>query len=216
MLALLRVLVAWLWTLWVPVNPSNSTRTAISALRAQIELLNKKQDHLEKRINDEISKAQANVSSNKAVTTAALQRKKMYEIELNRLNGSRLQLETQVHTLESADLNAETVHAMKQATRALKGIHGKITIDTADAVMADVQDQTNLAREIAEVISAPVDSFGLGTDKELENELLELQAEALSERLSTSGHVLEAATSADSTEEQSDKIEAKELRAPLA
>lgn len=58
--------------------------------------------------------------------TAALRRKKASEAELDRLAGTRLQLEMQVNTLESANLNAETMAAMKKASEALKVIHGNL------------------------------------------------------------------------------------------
>jgi charged multivesicular body protein 4 len=60
------------------------------------------------------------------VAAAALKRRKMHEIELNRLGDSRFQLETQVNTLESANMNAETMAAMKKASDALKVIHGNM------------------------------------------------------------------------------------------
>jgi len=60
------------------------------------------------------------------VATAALKRKKASEQELDRLAGTRLQLEMQVNTLESANLNAETMAAMKKAADALKVIHGNM------------------------------------------------------------------------------------------
>jgi hypothetical protein len=62
------------------------------------------------------------------VATAALKRKKASEQELDRLGGTRLQLETQVNTLESANLNAETMAAMKKASDALKVIHGNMYV----------------------------------------------------------------------------------------
>ena len=60
------------------------------------------------------------------MATAALRRKKASEAELDRLAGTRLQLEMQVNTLESANLNAETILAMKKASDALKVIHGSL------------------------------------------------------------------------------------------
>lgn len=62
------------------------------------------------------------------VATAALKRKKAHETELDRLGGTRLQLEMQVNTLESANLNAETMAAMKKASDALKVIHGNLCV----------------------------------------------------------------------------------------
>lgn len=45
---------------------------------------------------------------------------------MDRLAGTRLQLEMQVNTLESANLNAETMAAMQKASVALKTIHGNL------------------------------------------------------------------------------------------
>jgi cell division protein FtsB len=63
-----------------------------------------------------------------AVATAALRSKKTHEAELDRLAGTRLQLEMQVNTLESANLNAETMAAMKKASEALGTIHGNLYV----------------------------------------------------------------------------------------
>lgn len=60
------------------------------------------------------------------MATAALRRKKASELELDRMAGTRLQLEMQVNTLESANLNAETMLAMKKASDALNVIHGNM------------------------------------------------------------------------------------------
>jgi charged multivesicular body protein 4 len=65
-----------------------------------------------------------------AVATAALRRKKASEAELDRLAGTRLQLEMQVNTLESANLNAETMAAMKKASEALGHIHGNLYVSS--------------------------------------------------------------------------------------
>ena len=60
------------------------------------------------------------------MATAALRRKKIAEQELDRLSGTRLQIEMQVSTLESANFNVETMAAMKKGSDALKVIHGKL------------------------------------------------------------------------------------------
>lgn len=62
------------------------------------------------------------------MATAALKRKKLAEQELDRLAGTRLQIEMQVSTLESANLNAETMAAMKKGADALKVIHSKVYV----------------------------------------------------------------------------------------
>jgi charged multivesicular body protein 4 len=45
---------------------------------------------------------------------------------MERLNGQRLQLEQQINTLESANLNLETMQAMKKASDALEQVHGSM------------------------------------------------------------------------------------------
>ena len=57
---------------------------------------------------------------------AALKRKKMLENELEKLQGTKFQLEMNVNTLESAKMNQETMSAMKKAADALKHIHGNL------------------------------------------------------------------------------------------
>ena len=60
------------------------------------------------------------------VATSALKSKKAKELDLERLQGTRFQLEMQINSLESASFNAETMAAMKKASTALKDIHGKL------------------------------------------------------------------------------------------
>lgn len=61
---------------------------------------------------------------------AALKRKKMLENELEKLQGTKFQLEMNVNTLESAKMNQETMTAMKKAAGALKHIHGDLYVSS--------------------------------------------------------------------------------------
>jgi len=168
-------------------DPKQSARDAIVTLRHQLQMLEKKEEHLQKKIDEELKKAKQNAVSNKPAATAALKRKKMHENELDKIAGTRLQLEVQVNTLESANLNAETMAAMKKAASALKDIHGNMTLDKVDKVMADVQEQGEIAKEIADVISAPTSNDLLDED-ELQAELAGLEEDVLNERLSEAEH----------------------------
>ncbi|OBZ77139.1 Vacuolar-sorting protein SNF7, partial [Grifola frondosa] len=147
-------------------DPKQSSRDAIVTLRQQLQLIEKKEEYLQKKIDEELKKAKTNAVANKAAATAALRRKKATEQELDRLQGTRFQLEMQVNTLESATFNAETMAAMKKAATALKDIHGKLTIDTVDTTMGEITEQTTLANEDA-----------------LKAELEDLEQEELNERL---------------------------------
>ena len=44
-------------------------------------------------------------------------------------------LENQIYSIESANINQETLNAMKNAGKAMKDIHGNLTIDKVDQIM---------------------------------------------------------------------------------
>ncbi|KAL1937737.1 hypothetical protein VTO73DRAFT_12890 [Trametes versicolor] len=164
-------------------DPKQSSRDAIVTLRQQLQMIEKKEEYLQKKIEEEVKKARANAVSNKAAATAALRRKKVTEQELDRLQNTRFQLEMQVNTLESASFNAENMAAMKKASTALKDIHGKLTIDTVDRTMADIQEQTQLASEVSEAISSSTYA-GVEIDEDsLQQELADLEQDELNDRL---------------------------------
>lgn len=50
-------------------DTQQSTRDAIVTLRQQLQLIEKKEDYLQKKINEELRKAKENVVSNKAGTS---------------------------------------------------------------------------------------------------------------------------------------------------
>lgn len=140
---------------------------------------------------------------------AALRQKKVYENELDRIAGTRMTLETQVNAIESANMNLETMTAMRKGADALRNIHGSLNIDKVDGTMDSIREQMDLTNEISDAISNPV---GMGHDldevsvhvhghqsvrllpahdlllslpiqDELKNELEELEQEELNERL---------------------------------
>jgi charged multivesicular body protein 4 len=131
-------------------DPKKSAREAILTLREQLNMIQKKQEYTQKKIDEDTKKAKFNAVTNKtgafipsltlvvlwamgwyaqwSAALAALRRKKQNETELERLSGMELQLETQVNTLESAHLNQETVLAIKKAAGALQDMQRKLCV----------------------------------------------------------------------------------------
>ncbi|KAJ7498974.1 vacuolar-sorting protein SNF7 [Mycena latifolia] len=169
-------------------DPKQSAREAIVGLRQQLQMIEKKEDHLQKKIEQELKIAKANAVSNKPLATSALKRKRANETQLEQLRGQQLQLEMQVNTLESANLNAETMAAMKKAAEVLQQIHSGMSVAKVDETMAAITEQREVANEITELISNPT---GVETisDDELLTQLQELEDEALHERLAGADHV---------------------------
>ncbi|RSH94648.1 ESCRT-III subunit protein snf7 [Saitozyma podzolica] len=162
---------------------TESARDAIVGLRQQLLMLEKKEEHLMKKIEEEEKKARANATSNKRLAMAALRQKKAHENELDRIAGTRLTLETQVNAIESANLNAETMLAMKKGADALKGIHSSLKVEKVDQTMDSIREQMDLTNEISDAISNPVGMGNMVDEDELKAELEALEQEELDDRL---------------------------------
>ncbi|OCH92205.1 Snf7-domain-containing protein [Obba rivulosa] len=170
-------------------DAKQSSRDAIITLREQLQLIDKKEEHMQRQLDEQLKKAKANAVTNKTAATDALRKKKAIETNMARLRDTRFQLEMQVATLESASFNAETMAAMKKAAGALKDIHGHLNIEGVDTTMAEIQEQTQLANEVSEAISSNAYTGVEIDEDELKAELDEMERDELNERLMGADHV---------------------------
>ncbi|XP_029948501.1 charged multivesicular body protein 4b-like [Salarias fasciatus] len=156
---------------------------AIQRLRETEEMLSKKQDFLEKKIEQELLTAKKNGTKNKRAALLALKRKKRYEKQLAQIDGTLSTIEFQRDALENANTNTEVLKNMGFAADAMKAAHGHMDINKVDDLMADITEQQEIAQEISDVISRPV-GFGEDYDEdELMAELEELEQEELDKNL---------------------------------
>ncbi|KAI1889147.1 hypothetical protein AGOR_G00176080 [Albula goreensis] len=144
-----------------------SPQEAINKLRETEEMLTKKQEYLEKKIEQEIATAKRNGTKNKRAALQALKRKKQ--------------------ALENANTNTEVLKNMGFAAKAIKGVHQNMDLDKIDSLMQDITEQQEVAQEICDAISRP---FGEQFDEdELLAELEELQQEELEESMKNMGRL---------------------------
>lgn len=160
-----------------------TTQEAIQKLRSTEEMLAKKSEFLEKKIDGETETARKLASKNKRVALMALKRKKRLEKQLQQIDGTLSTIEFQREALENANTNTEVLKNMSYAAKALKSAHQQLDVDDVHEMMDDIQEQTELADEISRAISEPA-GFGMDIDEdELMNELEELEQEGLDEQL---------------------------------
>ncbi|KAI3369692.1 hypothetical protein L3Q82_024537 [Scortum barcoo] len=156
---------------------------AIQKLRETEEMLAKKQEFLEKKIEQELITAKKNGTKNKRAALQALKRKKRYEKQLGQIDGTLSTIEFQREALENANTNTEVLKNMGYAAKAMEAAHGNMDIDKVDDLMADITEQQELAQEISDAISRPI-GFGEDYDEdELMAELEELEQEELDKNL---------------------------------
>ncbi|XP_013872202.1 charged multivesicular body protein 4b [Austrofundulus limnaeus] len=160
-----------------------TAQEAIHKLRETEEMLAKKQEFLEKKIEQELLTAKKNGTKNKRAALQALKRKKRYEKQLTQIDGTLSTIEFQREALENANTNTEVLKNMGFAAKAMKAAHENMDIDKVDDLMADITEQQELAQEISDVISRPV-GFGEEYDEDdLMAELEELEQEELDKNL---------------------------------
>ncbi|XP_026068848.1 charged multivesicular body protein 4b-like [Carassius auratus] len=162
---------------------SPNPQEAIQRLRETEEMLTKKQEFLEKKIDQELVTAKRNGTKNKRAALQALKRKKRYEKQLTQIDGTLSTIEFQREALENAHTNTEIIKNMGFAAKAMKAAHDNMDIDKVDELMQDITEQQEISREITDAISKPV-VFGEEFDEdELLAELEELEQEELDKNL---------------------------------
>lgn len=162
---------------------AQTPQEAIQQLRDVEDVLNKKVEHLEAKIAEETNIARRDARTNKRNALNALKRKKRLEKTLQQIDGTLTTLEYQREALQNASMNGQAFTALQSATSALKNVHKELDVDKVQDVMDDLAEQHELSNEIANAISNPV-GFGAEIDEfELENELAQLEQEALSKEM---------------------------------
>ncbi|TKS71825.1 Charged multivesicular body protein 4b [Collichthys lucidus] len=157
---------------------SPTPQEAIQRLRETEEMLAKKQEFLEKKIDHELMTAKKNGTKNKRAALQALKRKKRYEKQLDQIDGTLSTIEFQREALENANTNTEVLKNMGFASEALKAAHQHMDIDKVDDLMADITEQQEVAQEISDVISRPI-GFGQEFDEFFGNSGLEVLVEVV-------------------------------------
>jgi len=151
--------------------PPVTSGEAIQKLRETEDMLLKKQDFLEKKIEQEVATARKNAKTNKRAALQALKRKKRYDSQLQQIDGTMSTIEMQREALEGANTNTAVLTTMNDAAKALKSANKGMDVDNVQEMMDDIAEQQDVAKEIADAIANPV-AFGQDFDEdELEAEL---------------------------------------------
>lgn len=168
----------WGYFFGTPKQQKELPKKAIVDLREHIQLLNKKQAHLQTQIDQQQQLAKRYLTQgNKNNAKTYLKKKKMYESQLDKLQSQIDSLEQQLYSIENANLNLETLKAMKQGASAMKNIHKGLDLDKVDDTMDEIREQVELNQEISEAISKPLIMQDELDEDELDQELKLLESE---------------------------------------
>jgi len=179
------------------------TSGAIAKLRDASETLEKREEHLMRKIDNEIKQARAFSQQNKKrEALTCIKRKKMYEKQLEQISGAKMTLETQRLALESMNINQaalaaqrEGARAMQQATKQMGGVDA--VEETMDQVEEGLQDADEIGQAMSRSINTGIDQ----DDDELLAELEELEDDDLASQLTNVSVSGAPAASTQSSEE---------------
>eukprot|EP00246_Nothoceros_aenigmaticus_P000575 TRINITY_DN10843_c0_g1_i1.p1 TRINITY_DN10843_c0_g1~~TRINITY_DN10843_c0_g1_i1.p1 ORF type:complete len:220 (+),score=79.11 TRINITY_DN10843_c0_g1_i1:382-1041(+) len=163
-----------------------SALSTLDKLSETLEMLEKKEKVLQKKIASEIEKArEATRQKNKRAAIQCLKRKKLYEVQVEQLGNFQLRIHDQMIMLEGAKATTETVDALRSGATAMKAIQKATNIDDVDKTMDEINEQTENMKQIQEALSTPIGAAADFDEDELEAELEELEGAELDDALLT-------------------------------
>jgi charged multivesicular body protein 4A/B len=139
-------------------RPNNSVNPldTIQELRGQLDVLDKRESLMSKRIEDALKDALAKKQKNDTKGALhALKRKKMYEAEVDKLQGSKITLDSQINALESAQINISIIRSMNRGTDAMRTLQAGMTPEAVEDITERMQEQQDLHDSISEAIARP-------------------------------------------------------------
>ncbi|GAB0492004.1 hypothetical protein MMPV_003262 [Pyropia vietnamensis] len=161
-----------------------TTMNVIMNTRNRIQLLEKKEEYITQKISMETEKAKKFLEAkDRRRATMCLKQKKLLEAQVENISGQRFNLEQQITTLETAAFNAGTIGVVADAQAELKNIHGDLTVEKVDDVMADMQEGMDQQQEISEALGQQVMGGALIDETDLEAELAGLETEMKQDKL---------------------------------
>ena len=149
-----------------------------------LEMLEKKEALTNKKIAEELAAArEANKAGNKRRAIQHLKKKKLYEAQLDALSTSQLKLQEQVIMLEGSRATSETYGALKSGADAMRRLAKETSIEDVDATMDMINEQTDQMRQVQEALGQPTGMAAEFDEDELEEELAELDAMDVEDKL---------------------------------
>lgn len=165
------------------MKPKKAPPAALSTLERlneTLEMLEKKERLLQKKISLETEKAKNfTKSKNKKAAIQCLKRKKLLEAQMEQIGNFQLRVHDQMIMLEGVKATTDTIDALKTGASAVKSIQLSLNVDDIDNTIEEMNEHTENMKQIQEALGAPLGSAAGIDEDELEAELEELEEEDL-------------------------------------
>lgn len=167
-----------------PKKQAPSALSTLEKLHETLEMLEKKERLLQKKISAEVEKAKDYTKiKNKKAAIQCLKKKRLYETQIEQLGNFQLRVHDQMIMVEGAKATTDTIDALKTGSAAVKSIHQSLRVDDIEKTMEQVEEHAENMKQIQEALATPVGAAADFDEDELEAELEELEAAELDDEL---------------------------------
>jgi len=148
------------------------------------EILEKRGEVVEKKMAAEVERAKQYLrQGDKTAAAAALKRKTLLQMQLDKLHNGAMRVQEQQQSLEESLTSVQTISALQQAALAQKATLAEFKVEKVDKVMEEIQEGADRAAELQEALAMPLGPAAEIDDDALLAELEELEAQQLDEQL---------------------------------
>lgn len=191
-----------------------STISTIEKLHETLEMLEKKEFLLQKKISAEIEKAKDYTKAkNKKAAIQCLKKKKLYETQIEQLGNFQLRVHDQMIMLEGGRATTDTIDALRTGSAAVKSLQQSLNVEEIEKTMEQVEEHAENMKQIQAALATPVGAAADFDEDELEAELEELEGEELEEELQPLSTLPAAPTSAPNAPQIATSNDVDELAA---
>eukprot|EP00759_Apiculatamorpha_spiralis_P036256 PhF_6_TR36507/c0_g1_i1/m.53735/K12194/CHMP4, SNF7, VPS32; charged multivesicular body protein 4 len=162
----------------------------LEALNDQCDIIEKRQQVLELKINKELEKAKEYLAKkNKNGASQCLQRKKIYESQLTKLQAQYMNVERLKLALEETTMNAEVIRAQRMAAGDLAALQRGMDPETVDRDMDHMRDLMDKTKDVSEALAQDLGGDAMDED-DLEDELAALEQDIVDVKIATTTPVI--------------------------
>ena len=139
------------------INTKSTAIYTLSELKKTSETLEKRKHHLIIKINEFMKKAkEKNKKGDKRGALLFLKKKKMYEKEIIKIEGSQMNIEQQIITIESMCTNKLVFDNLYNTNNCIKILHNTMDIEEVEDLHDDINEAMEKSNEISELMSRPI------------------------------------------------------------
>jgi hypothetical protein len=136
--------------------PKTSVLESLESMRETVKNVEKRQDYLQKRANTHMNEARRLKATDKHAAMMELKRAKLISAEVDRLSNVHTQLETQILSIESANVTVGVFHTMQMGASTQKALQKNMDVETVHMLHQEMAGLVDAVDEVNQTLGTPL------------------------------------------------------------